>query len=216
MDTSFCIGALDDALVRATPEILNTDQGSQFTSEAFADRVLGAGVAFSMDGRAASSTTSSSSGVAVAEVRGRVPPRTPRRAGRRTHHRVVDRLLQRGAPAFVPGRAHPGRRLPQRHGGTVNAATSHVPGRALRESGGPRSNAGSAHPGRLAPPAARPRSPVGFPSRRAGFILEPVLPLPGRIAGWSIHPKQTQSESYRGLSQPLGIHLNYALDCPTK
>ena len=29
MDTSFCIGALDDALVRATPEILNTDQGSQ-------------------------------------------------------------------------------------------------------------------------------------------------------------------------------------------
>ena len=34
----------DDALVRATPEILNTDQGSQFTSEAFADRVL-------MDGR---------------------------------------------------------------------------------------------------------------------------------------------------------------------
>ena len=51
MDASFCIGALDDALVRATPEILNTDQGSQFTSEAFADRVLEAGVAFSMDGR---------------------------------------------------------------------------------------------------------------------------------------------------------------------
>ena len=51
MDTSFCTGALDDALIRATPEILNTDQGSQFTSEAFADRVLGAGVAFSMDGR---------------------------------------------------------------------------------------------------------------------------------------------------------------------
>ena len=51
MDASFCIGALDDALVRASPEILNTDQGSQFTGEAFADRVLGAGVAFSMDGR---------------------------------------------------------------------------------------------------------------------------------------------------------------------
>ena len=51
MDTSLCTGALDDALVRATPEILNTDQGSQFTSEAFAERVLGAGVAFSMDGR---------------------------------------------------------------------------------------------------------------------------------------------------------------------
>ena len=51
MDASFCIGALDDALTWATPEILNTDQGAQFTSEAFADRVLGTGVAFSMDGR---------------------------------------------------------------------------------------------------------------------------------------------------------------------
>ena len=51
MDASFCAGALGDALVRATPEILNTDQGSQFTSEAFADRVLAAGVRFSMDGR---------------------------------------------------------------------------------------------------------------------------------------------------------------------
>ena len=43
--------ALDDALGWRAPEILNTDQGSQFTSEAFADRVLGAGVRFSMDGR---------------------------------------------------------------------------------------------------------------------------------------------------------------------
>lgn len=51
MDTSFCTGALDDALIRVTPEILNTVQGAQFTSEAFAERVLGAGVAFSMDGR---------------------------------------------------------------------------------------------------------------------------------------------------------------------
>ena len=51
MDASFCVGALDDALLRATPEILNTDQGSQFTGAAFADRVLGAGAAFSMDGR---------------------------------------------------------------------------------------------------------------------------------------------------------------------
>ena len=51
MDASFCIGALDDALIRTRPEILNTDQGAQFTSEAFADRVLEAGVAFSMDGR---------------------------------------------------------------------------------------------------------------------------------------------------------------------
>ena len=51
MDTSFCIEALDDALSWRAPEILNTDQCSQFTSEAFANRVLGAGVSFSMDGR---------------------------------------------------------------------------------------------------------------------------------------------------------------------
>ena len=51
MDVPFCIEALDDALDRATPEILNTDQGSQFTSETFTSRVLEAGVRFSMDGR---------------------------------------------------------------------------------------------------------------------------------------------------------------------
>ena len=51
MDASFCVQALDDALGWRASEILNTDQGSQFTSEAFADRVLGAGVRFSMDGR---------------------------------------------------------------------------------------------------------------------------------------------------------------------
>ncbi|WP_420634322.1 IS3 family transposase [Candidatus Palauibacter sp.] len=51
MDASFCVEALDDALGWRAPEILNTDQGAQFTSEAFADRVLGAGAAFSMDGR---------------------------------------------------------------------------------------------------------------------------------------------------------------------
>ncbi|WP_420635870.1 IS3 family transposase [Candidatus Palauibacter sp.] len=51
MDASFCVEALDHALGWRAPEILNTDQGAQFTSEAFADRVLGAGVAFSMDGR---------------------------------------------------------------------------------------------------------------------------------------------------------------------
>ncbi|WP_419167033.1 IS3 family transposase [Candidatus Palauibacter sp.] len=51
MDASFCVDALDDALGRRAPEILNTDQGAQFTSEAFAERVLGAGAAFSMDGR---------------------------------------------------------------------------------------------------------------------------------------------------------------------
>ena len=50
-DASFCIGGPDDALIRATPKIVNTVQGAQFTSEAFAGRVLEAGVAFSTRGR---------------------------------------------------------------------------------------------------------------------------------------------------------------------
>ena len=36
MDTSFCIAALDEALARhGKPRMFNTDQGSQFTSQAF-------------------------------------------------------------------------------------------------------------------------------------------------------------------------------------
>jgi putative transposase len=51
MDTSFCLDALDDALRQARPEIFNTDQGAQFTSAAFTDRLANAGVSISMDGR---------------------------------------------------------------------------------------------------------------------------------------------------------------------
>ena len=51
METSFCIEALDTALAVATPGIFNTDQGAQFTSDAFTGRLLEAGVRVSMDGR---------------------------------------------------------------------------------------------------------------------------------------------------------------------
>jgi putative transposase len=52
MDTAFCVDALDEALARfGTPEIFNTDQGSQFTSIAFIGRLAGAGIRISMDGR---------------------------------------------------------------------------------------------------------------------------------------------------------------------
>lgn len=47
----FCIEALDEALGHATPEIFNSDQGSQFTATAFTSRLATAGVAISMDGR---------------------------------------------------------------------------------------------------------------------------------------------------------------------
>jgi len=52
MDVSFCVSALDEALARfGTPEIFNTDQGSQFTSAAFTGTLTKAGIKISMDGR---------------------------------------------------------------------------------------------------------------------------------------------------------------------
>ena len=52
MDASFCVAALNEALARyATPEIFNTDQGSQFTSFDFTATLKDAGVTISMDGR---------------------------------------------------------------------------------------------------------------------------------------------------------------------
>jgi putative transposase len=52
MDVSFCVSALDEALSRfGTPEIFNTDQGSQFTSAAFTGTLAEAGIRISMDGR---------------------------------------------------------------------------------------------------------------------------------------------------------------------
>ena len=52
MDVQFCVDALDEALSRhGKPEIFNTDQGSQFTSWAWTQRLKEAGVRISMDGR---------------------------------------------------------------------------------------------------------------------------------------------------------------------
>ena len=52
MDVSFCLDALDEALARfGTPDIFNTDQGSQFTSADFTGRLEAAGIRISMDGR---------------------------------------------------------------------------------------------------------------------------------------------------------------------
>ena len=52
MDTEFCLSALERAFRRhGTPEIFNSDQGSQFTSHAFTSRLEGQGIRISMDGR---------------------------------------------------------------------------------------------------------------------------------------------------------------------
>jgi putative transposase len=51
LDGSFCLELLDEALGQGRPEVFNTDQGVQFTAEAFTSRLLSAGVAVSMDGK---------------------------------------------------------------------------------------------------------------------------------------------------------------------
>jgi putative transposase len=51
LEGSFCLEMLDEALRRGRPEVFNTDQGAQFTAEAFTGKLVAAGVAVSMDGR---------------------------------------------------------------------------------------------------------------------------------------------------------------------
>lgn len=51
LDTEFCLEALEEALEHGKPEIFNTDQGCQFTSEPFTSRLKEAGIKISMDGR---------------------------------------------------------------------------------------------------------------------------------------------------------------------
>jgi len=52
LDSVFCVDCLEQALqAYGTPEIFNTDQGCQFTSEAFTGVLKGHGIAISMDGR---------------------------------------------------------------------------------------------------------------------------------------------------------------------
>lgn len=52
LDTRFCVDALEQALARfPQPDIFNTDQGSQFTADAFTKVLLARGIAVSMDGK---------------------------------------------------------------------------------------------------------------------------------------------------------------------
>ena len=51
LDGLFCLEALKSALQQGTPEIFNTDQGAQFTAQAFTNELEAVGVLVSMDGR---------------------------------------------------------------------------------------------------------------------------------------------------------------------
>jgi putative transposase len=52
LEAEHAVAVLEEALAKyGRPEIVNTDQGSQFTSEAFTEAVLGKGILLSMDGK---------------------------------------------------------------------------------------------------------------------------------------------------------------------
>jgi len=51
LDSSFCVEALEGALQFGRPDIFNSDQGVQFTSEEFTERLLDQGIRISMDSR---------------------------------------------------------------------------------------------------------------------------------------------------------------------
>jgi transposase InsO family protein len=51
LDGALCLEALETALRGGRPEIFNTDQGAQFTSRAFTERLSHGGIQISMDGR---------------------------------------------------------------------------------------------------------------------------------------------------------------------
>jgi putative transposase len=52
LDSSFCVEALEEAIsIYGCPEIFNTDQGSQFTSEEFTKSLSTRGISISMDGK---------------------------------------------------------------------------------------------------------------------------------------------------------------------
>ena len=74
LDGSFCLEMLEEALSRGRPEVFNTDQGVQFTAQAWTGRLESAGVAVSMDGRGpVPGQRVRGAAVAEGEVRGHLP-----------------------------------------------------------------------------------------------------------------------------------------------
>ncbi len=75
MEAVFCVDCLEEALrLHGKPEVFNSDQGSQFTSEAFIGVLKREGITISMDGRwRAFDLHLCRAVVAQRQVRGRVP-----------------------------------------------------------------------------------------------------------------------------------------------
>ena len=104
MEASFCVETLQEALARhGKPEIVNTDQGSQFTCEAFTDVLTRNAIKISMDGKGAwRDNVFVGAALAIREVRGGLPACLRQRVGRARLDWAVSRSLQSPPPALEP------------------------------------------------------------------------------------------------------------------
>ena len=157
MDAAFCVEALEEAFAKyGQPEIFNTDQGSQFTGEAFTDALKARGVAISMDGKGAWRDN-----VFVErlwrsrQVRRGLSPRLRLGQPGQGGHRALHRFLQHRAPAFVAGQEDPRRVL-------------------LRDAAGDQT--GSMSGEHELPTASVVRSSQATPARRRGQLCTDVRP----------------------------------------
>ncbi|KAA9008789.1 DDE-type integrase/transposase/recombinase [Histidinibacterium aquaticum] len=116
LGAEFCAEALDEAIARfGAPEIMNTDQGSQFTAFTWMDRLRRASVRISMDGKGRFLDNIFIERLAQPQIRMRLPARLGDRiAGARGAADLV-RLLQPPAASRCPRRTTTGRGLPRRH-----------------------------------------------------------------------------------------------------
>jgi len=110
LDAGFCTDALEETLARCgTPEIFNTDQGSQFTSFAFTGRLREAGVRISMDGRGRCMDNIFIERLwRSLKMRGGLSARDRRRPDRPAPDPWLDRLLQCREATRGAGRTNPG------------------------------------------------------------------------------------------------------------
>ena len=133
LDGSFCLDALEAALAVGRPEVFNTDQGVQFTAEAFTSRLESAGVKVSMDGKGRCLVRRvRGAAVAEREVRGRLPARVRERAAVAGRAVGLLRLLQRGKAAPGAGLPNARRGLPGGSGqGGLTAEAFFFPPHAL-------------------------------------------------------------------------------------
>ena len=156
LDANFCTDTLDEALARhGKPEIVNTDQGSQFTSFAFTGRLQASGIRVSMDGRGRCMDNIFIERLwRSLKYEAELSARDRRRLPGPAPDRRMGPLLQPREATRGAGRADPGRGISRRpacgYDGQAAPRLAHIPtgataatttGRSIeRDSGGLRNN----------------------------------------------------------------------------